>query len=213
MKIGMILDNEFTGDMRVENEVHSLRLAGFEVIVLCFNHGTKANEEDFYGAKIIRIPISVFRKNKMKGLTNTWLDLYSSFWSKKIVSLVQQNNIDVVHVHDLYLMKSALLAKARLRQSIKIVLDLHENYPAALKSYHFSTTFPGKYIISIPRWEKAEVSWSGQADRIITVIEESKRRYTMLGLDPSKISVVANYVHPKLFESEEKVRRPPAPAG
>ncbi len=76
MNIGMILDNEFTGDMRVENEVISLSKAGYKVFVLCFNHGNKKAHEDFHGAHIIRIPLSKFRKNKMKGLVNTFIDPY-----------------------------------------------------------------------------------------------------------------------------------------
>ena len=39
MRIGMILDNEFTGDLRVENEVISLQKAGNKVFVLCLNFG------------------------------------------------------------------------------------------------------------------------------------------------------------------------------
>ena len=35
MKIGMLLDNEFTGDLRVENEATSLVKAGHEVFILC----------------------------------------------------------------------------------------------------------------------------------------------------------------------------------
>ena len=39
LRIGMILDNEFSGDMRVENEVQALVNAGHEVFVFCINYG------------------------------------------------------------------------------------------------------------------------------------------------------------------------------
>lgn len=201
MNIGMVLDNEFTGDMRVENEVLSLVEAGFNVHVLCFNYGNKPNREDYNGAQIIRLNISIFRKNKMKALTNTLIDPYTRFWAKKIKGFVEDFNIDVLHVHDLYLLGSAFKAKTKLGNKIKIIGDLHENYTAALKYYKFSNTFPGKYIISIPKWERTEINWVNEADHIITVIEEAKERYKQLGVPEDKITVVANYVNPDSFLS------------
>lgn len=206
MNIGMILDNEFTGDMRVENEIYSLRQAGFNVSVLCFNHGNKPEREDFYGAQIRRISISLFKKNKMKGLMLTPFDFYTGYWAKKIVPFVLDNKIDVLHAHDLYMLPAAFRANSLLRKSghhaLLVVGDLHENYPAALSYYKFTHTFPGKYIVSIPKWRKAETEWIHKADHIITVIEEAVERYKKMGLPDKKISVVANYVNPELFVGE-----------
>ena len=199
MRIGMILDNEFSGDMRVENEVISLRQAGFEVFILCLNHGKKLQYEDFHGAKIIRIPIKEWWKKKMKGLTNTIVDPYTFFWSRKIKSFVEDNKIDIIHVHDLYLVGAALKAKNILRDPIKIVADLHENYPEALKHYKFTKTFPGKFLISIPKWEKTEIEWLKKVDFVITVIEEAVDRYVQLGVPKETLVVVANYVNEDEF--------------
>ncbi len=201
MNIGMILDNEFTGDMRVENEVFSLSEAGFNVYVLCFNHGGKPNKENFHGAQIIRLDISIFRKNKMKGFANTMVDFYTWYWAKKIKKFVEECKIDVLHVHDLYLLGGAFRANKKLAKKLKIVGDLHENYASALKYYKFSNSFPGKYIISIPKWEKTEVKWTNEADHIITVIEEAKNRYIELGVPDKNITVVSNYVNSDFFLS------------
>ncbi len=38
MNIGMLLDKEFYGDMRVENEVQALSLAGFRVFVNSYSN-------------------------------------------------------------------------------------------------------------------------------------------------------------------------------
>ncbi len=198
----MILDNEFTGDMRVENEVISLTEAGFQVFVLCFNYGKKESYETFHGAHIIRIKINPFIKNKMKGLANTTFKFYRQYWSKKIIQFVEQNNIDVLHVHDLYLLGGAFKATKKIKNNIPIVSDLHENYPEALKYYKFSNTFPGNLLISIPKWERTEIEWVNQADYVITVIEEAVERYEQLGVDTSKISVVANYVNRVEFSND-----------
>ena len=85
LRIGMILDNEFSGDMRVENEVQALVNAGHEVFVFCINYGSKPEKENYHGASIIRIPISKFAKNKLNGLNNTIFNFYPGWWSKRLV--------------------------------------------------------------------------------------------------------------------------------
>jgi len=198
----MILDNEFTGDMRVENEVISLQKAGFQVYVLCLNYGNKPAIEDFHGAKVIRIQLSLYLKKKMKGLCNTFIDPYSIFWGRHILKFIRKYDIRVIHAHDLYMLGGAFYANKRLRNSCKVVADLHENYPEALKGYKFTQVFPGNLIVSIPGWEKTEVRWLNQSDYIITVIEEAAERYAGLGIPREKIFVVANYVNKEQFEQE-----------
>jgi len=208
MRIGMLLDNEFSGDMRVENEVLSLQEAGHQVYVICLNYGQKKTEEDFHGATIVRHTITLWRKNKMKGLTNTLLDFYSRYWAKLAVKAIEAYDLDVIHAHDLYLVKAGIMAKNRVKKKIKLVADLHENYPHALKYYKFSNTFPGNLIISIPKWERSEKKWLLHCDAIITVIEEAALRYEKLGIAQSKIWVVSNYINRKEFEQSktEKLR-------
>ena len=135
----------------------------------------------------------------MKGLTNTFIDPYTLYWSNHLVNFIKKYNINVVHVHDLYLLGAALRANKRLSTRLPIVGDLHENYPEALKHYKFAQTFPGKYIISIPKWERTEIKWLNKTDHIITVIEEAKMRYQKLGVEEDKITVVANYVNSEMF--------------
>lgn len=200
----MLLDNEFTGDMRVENEVISLCNAGYNVLVLSLNYGDKKEKEDFHGAQIIRIPISLFKKNKMKGLTNTFFDFWKLFWWKKIKEIAKTWDIHFIHAHDLYMIPPALIAKRNLKTQPKVIADLHENYPEALKHYKYTQQFPGKYIISIKRWEKKEVEWLNECDQVITVIDEAIDRYKNLGVNESKLIVVPNYVNQAVFNSYEK---------
>jgi len=203
MNIGMILDNEFTGDLRVENEVVSLTKSGFNVFVLCLNYGNKDKFEDFHGAKIIRIKVSKYWTKKFRALTNTVFDFYTRLWSKAIVSFANKYAIDVLHVHDLYMFGSALSANKKLFNRLKVVGDLHENYVEGLKHYKFSTTFPGNLLISIKKWEKTEVEWINKLDYAITVIEEAVVRYSNLGIDKNKFIVLPNYVNIQEFMHDE----------
>jgi len=197
----MILDNEFSGDLRVENEVITLQHKGFDVFVLCLNFGSKKKIEEFYGAKIYRISISKNIKKKLAALNNTIFNFYPIFWSKHIKQFIKENNIDVLHVHDLWMLNSAF--KANKKIGLPVVADLHENYVEALKYYKYANTFPGNIIISKNRWVRSEIKWCRKSDYLITVIEEAVERYKDLGISESKISVVANYVNIKNFLTDK----------
>ncbi len=197
MRIGMILDNEFTGDLRVENEVATLQNDGHQVFVLCFNHGSKKNSEEFSGAKIIRIPLSLFVKNKLRGLNNTVFNIYPIFWAIQIRKFILQNKIEALHVHDLWMLESAFRGNENF--NLPIISDLHENFVHALNHYKYANTFPGNILISKKRWKQSEIDWTKKATHIITVIEEAVERYKSLGIANDKISVVANYVNLESF--------------
>ena len=203
MKIGMVLDNGFFGDLRVENEVMSLRAAGFEVSVLCFEHKDKHTPiQQYHGADIIKVYLPLSFKKKMKGLANFIIDPYTSFWAKQISKYIDDHSIDVLHIHDLYMLGAAYKANSKSKSKLPIVADLHENYPAALRYYKFSTTFPGNVLISVPKWERTEKKWVNQADYVITVIEEAQKRYQKLGA--KQVYVVANYVNRSEFLGSHK---------
>ncbi len=188
----MILDNEFSGDMRVENEVQALVKAGHEVFVFCLTYGTKPERETYRGASIIRIPISKFAKNKLNGLNNTIFNFYPGWWSKRILNLVKEFPINVLHVHDLWMMEAGIKIATKL--DVPIVADLHENYVHALGNYKWSTTFPGNILVSQSKWKRKENEWLEKANDIIVVIEEAKSRVEKIA--PTKpIAVVANYVN------------------
>ncbi len=177
MNIGMILDNEFTGDNRVENEVSAMQNAGYQVYVLCLNYGKKPAVEVFNGAKIIRIPLLKKIKDKLRFLNNTIFDIYSVFWASKIVKFAQTNKINVLHAHDLYMAKSVIIANRKLH--LKTVIDLHENYPATLVSYSWSKTLLGKLLVSKKNWEEKEKKYLPEFNKIIVLSEEFKKNLTI----------------------------------
>lgn len=200
MRIGMILDNEFTGDPRVTNEVQALQQAGHQVTVLCYTYGAKPEREDYYGATIVRIPVNKWLKNKAKGLNNTIINVYPIWWKTKIKRFIKDFDIEVLHVHDLWMAESAIAVAKQ--HPIRIVLDLHENFVYALGSYRYSTTFPGNVLISQERWRQSEIMWLDEVDDIIVVIKEARERLINLGVDDKRISVVPNYVNIKDYSVE-----------
>lgn len=194
----MFLDKEFYGDMRVENEVQALSLAGFKVFVYCFTFDGQYNEDDYYGATIVNIPVNRKFTRKLRALINTVLNFYPSYLVKLIEKYLLAHKIDVLHIHDLYLFEVGLKLKEKY-PNIKLVGDLHENYVEGLKSYKFANTFPGNILISIKKWEEKEKEWCSKFDYLITVIEEAVERYKAIGILEQKLNVVANYVNLNSF--------------
>lgn len=192
-RIGMILDQDFPPDIRVENEAISLIGAGYDVYLLCYNYTSDTIiETDFKGIHLVKIPLSKKWAYRNRALVNTILDWFTPYWKLKIKSFIKNYQIDILHIHDLYLLGAALAVKKII--DIPIVSDLHENYVDGLEHYRFSATFPGNILISINHWRKKERKWVNRADMLITVIEEAVDRYHSLGVPREKIFAVPNYV-------------------
>ena len=202
MRIGMILDNECSNDTRVLNEIQALIDVGHEVFVLCVSFGSAKLREELHGAKIFRLPISKKVFNKIRGLNHTLFNIYPLWWSKHIRKFAKQCNIEILHVHDLWMLEGALWANKRI--GVRIVADLHENFVYALGNYRYSTTFPGNILISQKKWAKSEVKWLNEVDDIIVVIEEAKERVEQLGIKNKTIAVVPNYVNRADFSLEDE---------
>lgn len=192
----MLLLTNFPPDIRVEKEIKSLR--NHQIHVLCTKRGTNnhLNYEELENIKITRL----FDK-PIRSITNLQLFFFrkSWIWRKQILKFVQENNIDVLHVHDLPLASSAYSIARKL--DIKLVLDLHENYPEMLKAnkrknllQEFTMSQIVIKLISIKKWKNYERSILEKVDNIIVVIEEAKERLVKeLKINPNKISVIPNY--------------------
>ena len=113
----------------------------------------------------------------------------------------QRYPFDLLHIHDLYLLGGGLAAGRQLR--LPVVADLHENWVDALTQYAWSTRYPGKLFISIPRWCKLEKLWLDRVDRIITVVEEGCQRLARLGIATSKMTAVPNTIKFQDFDNHE----------
>ncbi len=188
MNIGVIVDNEFHNDIRVNNECKIIATK-HNVNILCFDFGTNSDIKSEYNINTIKIKRKY--KDIMFALTNT-IDLYSRFWAKHIREFVIKNNIDIIHVHDLYMSKAAHNAIKGL--SVKFVLDLHENYPIAVEGYKWMNKFPNRLIIKPNSWKKKEKKFLSYPDKIIVLSEWFKekliKRYSFL--NDSKFEIYPN---------------------
>ena len=123
----------------------------------------------------------------------------SAFWSIYINRFIAEKKIEVLHVHDLWMLNSSFRSNKKF--NLPVIADLHENFVHALHHYRFANTFPGNLIISKNKWKQSEIEWTKKADHIITVIEEAVERYKSIGVSEDKISVVPNYLNMENFLS------------
>jgi glycosyltransferase involved in cell wall biosynthesis len=197
MRIGMLLHNRFPPDIRVENEIRVLQTE-HNLYLLCPRYDAQNSVEAWNGTRVQRVfstPTRRWENFRMLAIRR------SPRWQRKIGRFVADNEIEVLHVHDLPLLGEAL--KVGRRFDIPVVADLHENYPAMLGQQarvprHQSGSsllwLFRRLFVSVARWQSHEADVAPQADAVIVVIEEARERVISLGVRPDRVHVVANYV-------------------
>ena len=195
MRIGMVLMGNFPPDIRVEKELKTLTKK-HDIFLLCNGRKGEILKENRDSINIRRVPLSFKRSISQFDI---FTKQKSKFWFNIISNFVKTNNIEILHVHDLPLV--GVSKQVALIYGIKVVADLHENYPAMLKEnaripylqVRNIGNFTLKLFYSERNWRKFESSVLHKCDAIITVIEEAKIRLLKHKLDSTKIFVVPNY--------------------
>ena len=191
----MVLDGNYPSDIRVRKEAESLAKL-HDVYILC--RITK-NIEPFETIKGVNIIRKIEYKNNVhKGIIDaiTAILFIHPFLGNIISNFIKDNKIDVLHVHDLPLAKTVYIAAKK--NGTKTVLDLHENYPAALKTWFIWRKNPiirlkNKLFFNYNRWRKYESSILKKYDVLIAVVEEMKQRLiSQHNIPENKIFVVPN---------------------
>lgn len=203
MKIGVVVDNEFDHDHRVQKEIRLLQQEGHQIFVLCYDFNQTYQHYPNLTVERIRFP------RKMRDLLvllSTNFKFYERLWQKHMAQLISTYHLDALHVHDLYLAKAAHKAIQKTDHPVAFTLDLHENYPAAINSYQWAIKGWRKYIVQPKRWFKKEGEYLKYADNLVVLSEYFKgdllKRFKFL-----KSACI--YVHPNMpdlesFEAFEK---------
>ena len=186
----MILEREFPPDERVEKEIRSLTKAGHKIHIACYTKENRIRIEEQENLTIHRKQISSFiYKSSVACLK---FPFYFNFWRNFIKDIFKKYSFDVVHVHDLPLAKVA--KEFSVKHQIPFVLDLHENWPAAMKIAVHTNTFLGKIFSSNIHWQNYEHKYVYEADKVIVVVEEMKERISQPELDDKNIYILPNTI-------------------
>ncbi|CAM1345710.1 glycosyltransferase family 4 protein [Tenacibaculum amylolyticum] len=195
MKIGMILDDTFPPDPRVENEAIELIKEGHEVFLFCLTYGEQKLEEKINGIEVKRYP-STKLIYKLSALAYT-IPVYSMIMKKKIVHFLTTYNIEAIHCHDIRVAEAVFWANKKLK--LPVVLDMHDNLPDNMKYYPHLQKFPGKYIISPKKWKEKEAVFMEKATKIVSVSQEFVDELIERTQKPEKFLLVPNTVNAAFY--------------
>ncbi len=171
LKIGVVVDNEFDHDHRVQKEIQLLINKGHQVHVLCFDFGKKYTTHK--NTRVLRIKLPKKIKDLLV-LLSTNFNFYEQFWAKHIANFITDFKLDAIHAHDLYMSKATHLGIKKSKQKIPFTLDLHENYPAAINSYQWAIKGWRKLIVQPKKWYSKEAAYLSYADKLIVLSDSFK---------------------------------------
>ncbi len=198
MRTGVILDGNFITDQRVINEVHILEKAGHRIFVLNIPAENTLPFTDYSkSTSLVKASFSKKADNYLFAFENL-IPLYDFFWYREIRALAEKNKIEILHAHDLYLARAA----GRVANDLKIplILDLHENYPAAINEYRWANRFPSRLYVRPGRWREKEKKYLSFADRIIVLSENFKESLVLRYPETARDKV---FIYPNVPDSSK----------
>lgn len=197
MKILMVLDHEFPSDIRVENEATALIKSDHEVHLACYTQKNRPRTESYKGITIHRIPIGkLVYKSSVAALT---FPFYFNFWRRFLTKILSTQKFDVIHIHDLPLSRVGIELKDKFKT--KLVIDLHENWPAFLRVATHTNSNLGRLLSPNFLWVRYEKSVLRKSDKVIVVVDEAKGRLVDLGIDKDRVFVVSNTLNEDEFSA------------
>lgn len=165
----------FPPEIRVVKEGLTLAEAGYLSAVLCPPIKGRPERELWRGIDVFRPAMLSASASAADKLIYQSM-FFSPAWFKAIRHVLAEYPADVIHVHDIWLGRTAFAARGRQ----KMVMDLHENMPAAvvqyLKGYRggmklFNAVF--RNPLRVLRYERALLT---KSDRVFVVVEEAAQR-------------------------------------
>ncbi len=192
----MLLNAPYPADIRVKKETTALLQSGFEIHLLCLRKKNQEPTEQVEGIFVHRIDAG--KSNYTLAFWDVVMSLsfVHPVFKSAIRKIITKEGIRFVHVHDLPLAGTALKLKKEL--TLKVIVDLHENYPEALRTWFIWKKNPiarikNALFMNPERWSRFEKKACEEADVVIAVVEEMKNRLLRdHSIDEKKIIVVSN---------------------
>ena len=212
MRIGMILDlgeKEYPPDIRVDKEARVLSDAGHKVFILTRRVPRLAPVEErlnSIGATVVRAQVVDGRFRKL-GIAYRAITLHDSRWKRAISQFIEKYEVEILHVHDLLILPTALSVAKHF--GLAVVSDLHENLPAAKRSYRSSYSLLKKlqeaivWNYHLMRFHEARAL--RRCVRTIVVVPEATGRILSYGVRPERVVVVSNSEDETTFGCKHRV--------
>lgn len=196
----LLAARDFPPDIRVEKEARALLSAGHSVFIVCSSLSDRPEQDQWEGCEILRVRSPFWLWRKANALL-FWTVRFHPQWAWAASRLVKSRQIDVLHVHDLPMVRTALAVGRRY--GIPVVADFHENYPAIQRYYQPKKQSLHRRVLQAlntpARWRVYERQCALAVDRVLVVVDEAKGRLVSEGIPGEKITVVRNTEDPRSF--------------
>lgn len=213
----MVLAGRYPPDPRVRKEAKALLEVVDEVRLLC--RGEDSTDGGLDGLSVRGIPDEAFGGPRAlaRGLRNYVTGVHPT-WSRALAEELARG-ADVVHVHDLPKAPTAL----RVADDVPVVVDLHENYPAAIRQYRRDWTvgevatdpwlLANGLLRPVWRWDRRLERVLRDADHVLATTPEARSAYVGSAADPDDVTVVSNTVDRAWFDANRDAHPVTAPDG
>ncbi len=193
----MLLQSDFPPDIRVEKEIKALANDGYSIAILSNNKKNRPLLEPAKGAEIYRLKTHPFWGKSIGQKFNLPVPI-NPFWIFPFLRLGKRKKPFAIHVHDLPFGLFGIIGK--LIFNAKFVLDLHENYPAALALWGQKGGFFSRIFRNARLAEAYEKICCRFADQIIVVASAHQQFLEKKYRLNNKIKVVGNTVEWGTYE-------------
>jgi glycosyltransferase involved in cell wall biosynthesis len=196
MTIGMLLNAPYPSDVRIKKETDALIGAGHKIHLICLRRTGEKTDEQIGLVNIHRIDAG--KENLQLAFWDVVMSLtfVHPIFKKAIPTWIKRNNIEVLHVHDLPLVGTAMAIRKQI--GTPIIADFHENYPDALRTWFTWKKNPiaqlkNRFFMNPERWAALEKRATLESDRVIAVVDEMKQRLIKdYSVQSEKVTVVSN---------------------
>lgn len=214
MRIGVILNYErdWPPGIRAEKQTVALANAGHQVFVLSPRFKDSAKSPEFVEsvkATVVRVSIPSASKRYLRNMI-TAITMYDNRFYNPILDFIKEYELDILHVHDIWLIPVSL--KAASFFGIPVIADLHENMPAAKRVERSEFGFFRKMIDAtfwnyhLMRWHESRMLKKCAHTFIVT--PEAGERLLEYGISENNFSVVSNTEDETTFNDDKKAADP-----
>ena len=192
----MIVDGAYPNDIRVRKEAEALAEKGKKVLVVCPRKKNDLEFETINKVSILRIGKNyTIAKKGIYDIIESATNINPLFYFG-LKKAFKKYKIDCLHVHDLPLAGTGFKFRNNVK---KIYLDLHENYPEALKTWFLwkqnsVIKVKNALFFNSENWSKKEKKYCEKYDKVICVVEEMKAKLiAKFNIENEKLIVVSNH--------------------
>lgn len=189
MNILYIWDADYPWDVRVEKICMTLKDNGHNVHIAARNLKGLNEEEEINGLHIHRL--KSWGNNQLNYILS-FPAFFSPFWGSLICNIIKVNSIDIIIVRDLPMSIAGIWAGKMY--SVKVVLDMAEDYVAMIKNeWSFNKIKVLNILVRNPYLAKFVEKYTlKQIDHVLVVVDEAKELLTNKGVSKDKITIVSN---------------------